>query len=179
MLLPIFHRAFVVFLTSATVAFWVALLPTGLFTGFAASTWMRSGAPSNAACRDARGDSAVFGVVWDDEAGGEVLEPAQYIPLIPGVQFGWILQTDDEESVLWREELITPSAPLSWSGEDFMLSSDRTRALSIRSEMPLADGTLSHVWMVEEGDPPGEYELRLWQGDRFVGSWTFELVEVR
>ncbi len=84
------------------------------------------------------------------------------VALIPGETFGWRLDVPDGRPVMWREELVLPSAPLQWSGANFVDIKDGGRtAVTAGIDMPFM-GTLAHAWSITDGDPPGEYELRLW-----------------
>jgi len=98
-----------------------------------------------------------FGVY---DCGG--LTPTTEIALVPGETFGWRLDVPDGRAVMWREELVLPSAPAQWSGANFIDIKDNGRtAVTAGIDLPYR-GALSHAWSITEGDPPGDYELRLW-----------------
>jgi hypothetical protein len=98
-----------------------------------------------------------FGVF--DECG---LSAATRVRWAVGESFGWSVLVPDGQPVAWREELVLPSAPQSWSGSNFVDIKDHGRtAVTAGVDIPF-DSTLAHAWRLDAGDPPGDYELRLW-----------------
>jgi hypothetical protein len=84
------------------------------------------------------------------------------VDLMEGETFGWRLEVPDGQPVMWREELVLPSAPLRWSGANFVgIKDDGRTAVTAGVDLPF-DGGLAHAWNITDGDPPGDYELRLW-----------------
>jgi hypothetical protein len=84
------------------------------------------------------------------------------IPLSPGQGFGWHIDVPDGRPVVWHEELILPAAPAIWSGAYFVdISDDGRVATTAGVDVPF-EGSIEHGWSITEGDPSGEYELRLW-----------------
>lgn len=85
------------------------------------------------------------------------------VPLIHGQTFAWRVWVPDGGPVSWREELVLPSPPAEWSGANFIEFRDDGRtAVTAGFDEPLADGIIEHAWSITDGDPPGDYELRLW-----------------
>lgn len=90
------------------------------------------------------------------------LTPSTYVPWAVGEAFGWSVQVPDGQPVAWREELVLPSAPQEWSGSNFVdIKDDGRTAVTAGVDLPF-DGELAHAWRLDDGDPPGDYELRLW-----------------
>jgi hypothetical protein len=112
---------------------------------------------------------AVFGVVQDGE-----LVPTDELTLVAGTQYGWILPVEEgAEAVLWEEMLVLPEAPHRWTNA-MMLSDDRTTAFTRRIEAPF-EGAVEHFWIMEDGDPVGEYHMMLLRNGTPVGSFTFHV----
>ena len=106
---------------------------------------------------NARVSGTVFGV-YDCEG----FTATSNVAWAEGATFGWRVRVPDGQPIAWREELVLPSAPTSWSGANFIDIKDQGRtAVTAGVDMPF-DGELAHVWSVTAGDPPGAYELRLW-----------------
>lgn len=84
------------------------------------------------------------------------------VDLIAGETFSWRLLVPDGQPVAWREELVLPSAPAQWSGAHFIEIKDGGRtAVTAGVDLPY-EGLIGHGWSITDGDPPGDYELRLW-----------------
>jgi hypothetical protein len=114
--------------------------------------------------------SSEFGI---HECGGFL--PTTDVPLIPGETFGWRLTVPDGQPVAWREELVLPAAPAVWSGAGFIdIRDDGRTAVTAGVDVPW-QGELSHAWVVTEGDPPGDYELRLWVDGRLHEIYRFRV----
>jgi hypothetical protein len=111
--------------------------------------------------------AVVFGV---DTLDGFLL--TNVVPLVPGTSYGWIMPTDGDEAVLWEEMLILPSAPARWSGHKGVISDDGRTSFTRGFEAPF-EGALQHMWVVEEGDPAGEYQMLLLRNHVAVANFTF------
>jgi hypothetical protein len=97
------------------------------------------------------------------------------VDLVPGETFGWRLEVPDGRPVMWREELVLPSAPMQWSGANFVDIKDGGRtAVTAGIDMPY-DGVMAHAWNITDGDPPGEYELRLWVDGQLHEIFRFQV----
>ncbi len=97
------------------------------------------------------------------------------VDLIPGETFGWRLSVPDNRPVMWREELVLPEAPAQWSGSNFVDIKDGGRtAVTAGVDIPYA-GELAHAWSITDGDPPGDYELRLWVDGRLHEIFRFHV----
>jgi len=88
--------------------------------------------------------------------------PTTDIQLVVGETFAWRIAVPDGGPVAWREELILPNAPLQWSGAHFVdIRDDGRVAVTAGIDHPLG-GVVEHAWSITEGDPAGDYQLRLW-----------------
>jgi hypothetical protein len=106
----------------------------------------------------ARVASSTFGL-WT--ACGDLIA-TEHVPLSPGQEFGWQIDVPDGRPVVWHEELILPAAPAEWSGAQFVdISEDGRVATTAGVDVPF-EGSIEHTWSITEGDPAGDYELRLW-----------------
>jgi len=84
------------------------------------------------------------------------------VPLVVGETFSWRIAVPDGQPVAWREELVLPEAPLTWSGAHFVdIRDDGKVAVTAGIDVPW-DGVIEHAWSITDGDPKGDYELRLW-----------------
>lgn len=118
----------------------------------------------------ARVSSTTFGVY--DECG---FAPTTTVAWAEGETFGWRVRVPDGQPVAWREELVLPSAPTSWSGAHFIDIKDAGRtAVTAGVDIPY-DGELAHAWNLTAGDPPGDYELRLWIDGELHQVFTFHV----
>ncbi len=88
--------------------------------------------------------------------------PTTEVPLLVGQTFSWRIAVPDGQPVAWREELVLPEAPAQWSGANFIDIRDGGKvAVTAGIDLPY-DGVIEHAWSITEGDPAGDYELRLW-----------------
>lgn len=88
--------------------------------------------------------------------------PTTSVAYVDGETFGWRVIVPDGQPMAWREELVLPSAPESWSGAHFVDIKDNGRtAVTAGVDIPW-EGEIAHAWNITDGDPPGDYELRLW-----------------
>jgi hypothetical protein len=106
----------------------------------------------------ARVASATFGT-WTDCG---ALVATDHIPAVAGQSFGWRIHVPDGRPVVWHEQLILPAAPAEWSGARFVDISDDGRVATTASVDVPFDGVIEQGWTITEGDPVGDYELRLW-----------------
>jgi hypothetical protein len=119
----------------------------------------------------ARVTESTFGVFTECGA----LVASNRVPLVVGQTFGWRIEVPDGQSVVWQEQLILPEAPLSWSGSHFIdISDDGTTALTAGADVPF-EGVLEHGFQITEGDPAGDYELRLWIDGRLHDRVVFHV----
>jgi hypothetical protein len=122
---------------------------------------------------DAPIPTAIFGVDTQDG-----FLTTNVVPLVPGTSYGWVMPMEaDGEAVLWEEMLTLPAAPARWSNVAGFISDDRRTAYTRGLEMPF-EGVVQHMWVVEAGDPPGEYQLLLLRNHVPVGSFNFIVQEV-
>lgn len=113
-------------------------------------------------------EAVVFGLVNDM---GDV-SPADLIPLVPGQQFGWDMELNDNGLHTWREVLITPRAPRDWIGADLTIVHGGRIGITERTEVAVG-GTLQHAWTITDGDPAGHHVLELWLDGRLVKRVPF------
>ena len=120
-------------------------------------------------------DDARFGVEMPIGGGAlTALVQTERVPLIPGTTFGWRVHLGEARSfVKLREELILPAAPHLWRHTaSTRISQDRRVAVTEELLTP-SDGWLGNGWAITEGDPPGEYVLRVYLDDHPIDSFRF------
>ncbi|MBM4279387.1 MAG: hypothetical protein FJ137_01045 [Deltaproteobacteria bacterium] len=115
--------------------------------------------------------SAEFGV-W---TGCNDFLATEHVPLAVGQSFGWHIDVPDGRPVVWHEELVLPEAPASWSGAHFVEISDDGRVATTAGVDVPWEGSIEHAWSITEGDPAGEYELRLWIDGRLHERFFFQV----
>ena len=123
---------------------------------------------------------AEFGLITQDSAGAVTIKAVDKIPLTPGQVYGWRLKfRTKRQSLSLREEVQMPVAPKSWSNSipdaEFKVSPDGRTGIT-KADAVLVDGALMNAWAVAEGDPPGQYEIRLFIDGRLVRTFKFEAV---
>lgn len=98
-----------------------------------------------------------------------------HVPLVVGQAFGWRIEVPDGRPVVWHEELILPEAPAEWSGAQFVdISDDGRVATTAGVDIPF-EGAIEHTWSITEGDPAGDYELRLWVDGQLQDRFFFHV----
>jgi hypothetical protein len=123
--------------------------------------------------------SAEFGIVKKAEDGTIQILPAKSIPLVPGQLFGWRLRFHTKREMLaLREELVLPAAPKEWSSDDgdpaYKISPDGKTATT-EAEVVMDDGIIQNMWSVADGDPSGDYEIRLFIEGKLVRTFKFKV----
>ncbi len=102
------------------------------------------------------------------------------VPLVPGQSFGWVMELSNNKSkVHWREELILPAAPQTWSIENtdkgsYRISDDKRISVMEREVEP-TNGVISNVWEIMSGDPKGHYTIRVIVDGRIEQVYEFEV----
>jgi len=123
---------------------------------------------------------ARFGI-WQNVGSQRVLQATRVIPLIPGTEFGWIIDLPDRgtdatrETVEWREELILASAPRYTADARRVAPNHLVRDRTSR----VIDGAFDASWTLDAWDPPGPATIRVYVDDQLIASFAFELREVR
>ena len=152
-----------------------ALLITGVAATFL--TPLAREVPHPAHCHGQRAvvvDAIPLVSIANDVDDGSTVTPGVTVPNAVDNGFGWIARLEaPRHQVRVREELVLPSAPAIWEvGPDTRISDDGTTAIT---EMTLsgADGTLVNGWSLSEGDPAGEYTLRIIVDGVRVQEMTF------
>jgi hypothetical protein len=104
--------------------------------------------------------------------------PSRRIPYRPETScFAWLLEVAPQQArVTLREELRLPQASPNWgTAEGTTVHQDRAGATS-RIEADLSEGIVANEWCVSEGDPVGAHSIRIYQGDRLLRTFEFEVV---
>lgn len=124
--------------------------------------------------------SAEFGLVEQAADGTVQIKPVDKIPLVPGQTYGWRLKLRTKrEVVALREEVQLPVAPKTWNSAipeaEFRVSPDGRTGVTM-ADATLTDGTLMNAWKVAEGDPLGEYSIKIYLDGKLVRTFKFEAV---
>ncbi len=98
------------------------------------------------------------------------------LPLREGICYGWKIQLMTlKEEVTWKEELILPSKPKTWGeSKKHTLGKDKKTAIT-KETVTTKNGWISNGWCVVEGDPPGEYMMKIYLDDELVKIFKFWL----
>ena len=112
---------------------------------------------------------AQFGLFVPDAAGNTSFVETRSIPNTAGQSFGWIIEVGAvSDPIWWTEQLMLPEAPASWgeldSQANVSISRDR-RTITTRDESEVIDGLIYNMWEVIEGDPSGQYSIRVTLSD--------------
>lgn len=156
------------------LCFGIAAAVGGLLRDFAPLQDAFSPTPRAPAAASAPTETVTFGVV--DDFGD--ITPTEYVPLVPGQQFGWQLDVGDQGLHTWREVLITPAAPREWVGNDLILVDDGKVGITERTEVAIG-GSYWHAWTITDGDPAGQHVIELWLDGRLVKRVPFVIVAPR
>ncbi len=123
-------------------------------------------------------EEAQFGLIKQTPEGEILVEEAKRIPNRQGVVYGWRIRLETDRAELsWREEFVLPTAPDQWNtaGEEgITISADRTTAITERT-VAIDDGEILNWWGVAEGDPSGEYVMRVYVEGDLVETFEFRL----
>ena len=122
---------------------------------------------------------AEFGMVKLDKDGNPQIIPATVIPLVKGQAYGWRLRFRTERKILaLREELALPAIPGEWTSKGGKPVSKVSPDLKTATKEVMAllkDGMLQNVWSVIDGDPSGDYEIRLTIEGQLVRTFKFKV----
>lgn len=107
------------------------------------------------------------------------------VPLLPErACYEWRIRIGSDEKLVKATEVFTlPGAPKQWGGVDensysaSQLSGDRTVAETTLFFSP-TDGWISNGWCVADGDPVGQYSIKVHVGDRMVHEFSFTVENV-
>jgi hypothetical protein len=166
----LFFRVFVAVgvIASGSWALW------NLCTFDACSGCPNASAPA-APAPEGRVDDAMFGMEMPagDEGGSFFVETSR-VPLVTGTEFGWRIHlSDDATSVKLREEFVLPATPTTWSHtEDTEIVSGGRVAVTERVLTP-EGGWVENGWAFTDGDPEGEYLIRVFLDDELVREFRF------
>ncbi len=120
---------------------------------------------------------AYFGIFELDDQ-GSFFFPTDQVPYREGLEYGWIMILDSTRgSVCWREEYELPAPPRSWgtveTGGDTTIAKDG-RTATTEFCQDAADQVLGNSWILQNGDPLGPHEMRIYVDG--VPVRTFEFV---
>ena len=120
---------------------------------------------------------AQFGWFVPDAAGNTSFVETRSIPNTPGQSFGWVIEVGAvSDPIWWTEQLMLPEAPASWgeleSQANVSISRDR-RTITTRDESEAIDGLIYNMWKVIEGDPSGQYSIRVTLSDGRSAEFLF------
>src|ERR1051325_10481051 len=120
-----------------------------------------------------------------DLRGGEPrISETTTIPLRPNTScYGWSLEVPPRAgSVAIREVFELPGAGqwgiVNSKDEVSAVTSGRNAAVT-EFQAPLNEGVIAHSWCVAPGAPAGPHRIRVFQGDRLLHEFRFELVAER
>lgn len=123
-------------------------------------------------------EEAQFGLIKQTPEGDLLVEETKRIPNREGVVYGWLIRLNtDREQVTWREEFVLPTAPEQWNtgGEEAItISEDRTTATTEHT-VGVDDGEIANWWGVAEGDPSGQYVMRVYIEGELAETFEFRL----
>ena len=120
---------------------------------------------------------AQFGLLVVDATGNPSFVETRSIPNTVGQSYGWFIEVGAvSDPISWTEQLILPEAPASWgaaeSQPNVSISRDR-RTITIRDESEAMDGYIYKVWEISEGDPSGQYSMRVTLSDGRSAEFLF------
>jgi hypothetical protein len=107
------------------------------------------------------------------------IRPTNRIPFIPKAScYEWLLQVEAEpKTVSIREVFELPAPAKSWpTQEGLKVASDRQSSTTMISD-DISDGMIGHGWCVAEGDPLGPHDIRVYDGERLLHHFTFEVFD--
>lgn len=92
-----------------------------------------------------------------------VFTPASRLEMIPGKTYGWRLKLNTtRRQIAWVETMALPSTPAHWGiSSHVTLSFDRTTATTRQTTEVDEHGYISNYWIFSEGDPAGQYTVRV------------------
>jgi len=106
---------------------------------------------------------------------------ATVVPLVPDrVCYGWRIKVPlTSKLIRFREEFTIPTAPTTWSGESDEFATNTIideRRTSVTNRFVTPDkGWVENVWCVLEGDPEGDYSMKVYFNDQFIKQFDFEV----
>ena len=120
---------------------------------------------------------AQFGLFVPDAAGNTSFVETRSIPNTAGQSFGWFIEVGAvSDPIWWTEQLMLPEAPASWgeleSQANVSISRDR-RTITTRDESEAIDGWIYNMWEVSEGNPSGQYSIRVTLSDGRSTAFLF------
>jgi hypothetical protein len=120
--------------------------------------------------------SAEFGVFGSAE-GQPAFRRTDRVSLAAKESYGWIIAVKtDKPTVHWREEFTLP-AKASWgTADDGRTKVARTgkTAVTERNEAPV-NGVIINAWSVADGDPTGQYLIKVNVDDAPTQTFKFEV----
>lgn len=116
---------------------------------------------------------AEFGL-FEKYIGTDEFTQTDKVPLEKGQQYGFRLYLrGDGRSLPMKVEVEAPSAPKTWGEEteDLKISADG-RVASHESMAP-TEKLVEQLWEVADGDPEGEYQIRVFVSDQLIKTFKF------
>jgi hypothetical protein len=117
--------------------------------------------------------SSVFGTF----GGFRFLKATNHIPYHVNQGYGWRLKLNTQaRSVHWREEFSLPAVPHTWGfevpGEKRTLQDGGLKCITEGDVAP-SNGWVENSWCVAQGDPKGEYAMKIYVDGTFVKRFNF------
>jgi len=135
---------------------------------------------ANKPCPPTRKDSAhtaVVSSVFGTFGGFRFLEATNHIPYYVNQGYGWRLKLKTQaRSVHWREEFSLPAVPQTWGtqvpGERETFQDGGQKCVT-ESDVAPVNGWVEHSWCVAQGDPKGQYAMKVYVDGTLVKSFNF------
>jgi hypothetical protein len=113
-------------------------------------------------------------------------EPSNVVPLIPDrACYEWRIRLEFGDQLITATEVFAlPAMPKQWGGVDgneyssSKISGDRKVSETTLFYKP-KDGWIAHGWCVADGDPAGQYSIKVYVGDRLIHEFEFRAENVR
>ena len=124
--------------------------------------------------------TGVFGIITINHEGKEKFEITNTVPFVEGQSFGWIITLiPGFTKVKWKEVLELPARPETWgpgeaSGEH-VISENRKTSITAK-EVVVEGGNIQNFWSVTEGDPLGDYVIRVYVNDLLLDTFHFKVM---
>ena len=108
---------------------------------------------------------------------GPFFFPTLDVPYRDGLEYGWVIFLNTtHETVCWREEYEMPAPPRSWGdveadGETTISEDGRTATTEFCQAA--GDQIIGNSWVLTNGDPLGEHEIRIYVEGQSVTTFDF------
>ncbi len=119
-----------------------------------------------------------FGIIVPDDQGGFFF-PTDEVPYREGIEYAWMMFLDTPRpSVSWTEEYQMPSPPQSWGAIEasgFTTISEDGRMATTNVVTELVEPVIGNSWILEQGDPLGAHEMRIYVEGEYVTTFKFNV----